>query len=540
MTTDKKKRNLLQRLSDRRTAPRKWWFPIYPELDLPEEKRLAEVHEETSRTLRRALFALIGFSFFCGFVLLGTADRELIAEGSTIHVPIPLVAQYEMPFVGFLFVGPLVLIAITAYLHSFVQHWRALGERVPAVERVPFLFNLPHRSSRFLSALLCYWLTPLTLALFTWKSLPLPSFVWLAWTLALVTGWSLWLQIRRAPEANRRGNWIRWILLVALAVGLANLPALRDLRPLALFKADLSGQDLRSRNLAGADLSEAILTAANLTGANLSNANLGAADLTRANLSKANLIAAYLSGAVLKDTVLSGADLSMAWMEGLDLREAVLIAPGPMAATAELRGANLQGAKLNQADLVGADLRQADLTDADLTGAVLAGAVLVDATLSSANLSGADLSEADLSLALLTGADLARSRLSNAKLVGTSLRGAKLTGADLTGADLSQAKQADSGWTDAEVATIEKEIEGIGVESLFPQPASLADADLGEALLVGANLAGADLTGANLSRADLSDVANLTQEQLDASCVEDGRPALLPEGFQQPSWCQGP
>ena len=92
----------LAALFDRSKAPRRWWYPIYPELGP------SYGHEETSKTLRRTLFALIVFSFFCAFTLLGTPDKELIAGGSKIRVPIPLVADYGMSFIGFLVVGPIV------------------------------------------------------------------------------------------------------------------------------------------------------------------------------------------------------------------------------------------------------------------------------------------------------------------------------------------------------------------------------------------------------------------------------------------------
>jgi len=73
----------------------------------------------------------------------------------------------------------------------------------------------------------------------------------------------------------------------------------------------------------------------------------------------------------------------------------------PIAAFANLHGANLRGA-----DLSGANLRGANLRGADLSGANLRGANLRGADLSGANLRGADMHRANLRGANLRGANL--------------------------------------------------------------------------------------------------------------------------------------
>ena len=73
---------LFHRLSDRSKAPRKWWYPIYPDPEQLEPERLAALHEETSKTLRKTLFAHLIFSFFCAFTLLGSPDRAPNVTGS--------------------------------------------------------------------------------------------------------------------------------------------------------------------------------------------------------------------------------------------------------------------------------------------------------------------------------------------------------------------------------------------------------------------------------------------------------------------------
>ena len=81
----------------------------------------------------------------------------------------------------------------------------------------------------------------------------------------------------------------------------------RDIRPIHLARADLTGADLAGANLAGADLAATNLTGADLAGANLADAYLEEADLTSAYLGDADLAGADLEDATLTGTYLHGA-----------------------------------------------------------------------------------------------------------------------------------------------------------------------------------------------------------------------------------------
>ncbi len=134
---------------------------------------------------------------------------------------------------------------------------------------------------------------------------------------------------------------------------------------------------------------------------------------------------------------------------------------------------------LHGAHLEDADLREAHLEDVDLREAHLGRAFLMGA-----NLERADLTGAHLERAFLTGANLER-----AYLMGAHLEGARLEGANLKGARLENAN-----------------LEG--------------------AYLMGAHLEGARLDEAHLEGARLSKVTGLTQEQIDASSMNER--TLLP------------
>jgi hypothetical protein len=117
-------------------------------------------------------------------------------------------------------------------------------------------------------------------------------------------------------------------------------------------RRDIAPIDLADANLTGANLAHAKLTDANLSRVNLATATLGSARLIRANLTDANL-----SGTYLIDADLSGADLYTSNLHFADFR------------CARLTGAKLAAACLTAATTADAGFVPPDFTDADLTGA---------------------------------------------------------------------------------------------------------------------------------------------------------------------------
>jgi hypothetical protein len=156
--------------------------------------------------------------------------------------------------------------------------------------------------------------------------------------------------------------------------------------------------------------------------------------------------------------------------------------------TLNLRDSNLQGAVLWEAQLQHAYLRDAQLQGAVLGKAQLQGAVLW----------GAQLQHADLWGAQLQGAYLRDAQLQGAILEKAQLQGAVLWGAQLQGADLRDAQ-----------------LQGV----------VLWDAQLQDAVLAGAGLQGVNLT----------EVENLTQDQIDMTCMDEH--TKLPKGLTRPAPC---
>src|SRR5216683_1725673 len=298
--------------STKNASPR--WRPLPPErLDLsPEDWK--KQHDEISRAINKLLLVLIGFCFFCGLAL-GQPDVSLLASNAKVTLPF---ANTDISFVAFLIIAPLVLTALSFYLHIFIGYWTTLSRQQPTSAQMhpvlPFIFNLNYRTTGWLSNFLFYWLVPGMLAVFTWKALPRPEGPILT---ALTSGFVvvfLFLQIRRRPDqTSKLSTSILWLALLGSI--LMALIGERLHRPLFLEGAELEKQHLQSLDLRGAHLSDA-----HLNGADLSEADLTGANLNGADLSYADLTGALLSGELhLNPVDLTGASLTGADLTGADL-----------------------------------------------------------------------------------------------------------------------------------------------------------------------------------------------------------------------------
>jgi pentapeptide repeat protein len=313
------------RLLDRKYAPRRWWWPTEARVALSQED-LQRRHAEYSETVNRLLFMLLGFCFFC-LLTLGGSDAALLGAGGEVAVP---VINMHLSNGVFLSVGPIILIALTLYMHIFVERLRQ--HDAPDADRQPsHIFNMCSPVPRLLSWFLFYWMVPLVLAAFTWKAIPRPEGPMIATLSIAATTLLIWLQIRRCPQVRRRWNIPLGVAMIAL-IALAPFIATRQIplnRQLSLYQAELKHADL---------------TGFDLRWANLSRANLEGAFLSKADLRHAKLMQANLARAVLEGAALSNADLSWATglrevdLNGICLRRAVLF-------QTDLSGANLEGAQ---------------------------------------------------------------------------------------------------------------------------------------------------------------------------------------------------
>ena len=107
---------LWQRLSDRGKLPRHLWYPYPPTSpNVSDEAMWQEQFNEVSAIIRRTMLVVLGYEAFC-LIALGQPDAQILRAGA---VQLPIV-NTSVSVAGFMLIGPLLLVGLTAYLHIFV------------------------------------------------------------------------------------------------------------------------------------------------------------------------------------------------------------------------------------------------------------------------------------------------------------------------------------------------------------------------------------------------------------------------------------
>jgi hypothetical protein len=386
-----------RRLGNRKKWPRKWWWPGDPE---PETEDAAgtyqDQHDEASKTIRRVMLTIVGYSFFC-MLTLSTPD-SLLVSNNKIKIPF---AQIDVGFADFLIVGPFVLLALVAYMHIFIAYWSHIPKRYVG-KPLPFIFNMQGVVSRILAAILIYWLAPFILFLFAWKAQP--YFPGNTSLFCLTTGLiavMFWLQIRSRPAKTRKhpgyfGLWIGCLifsaitiklgaaltvssaayvakssetigpqLLIALGFGeekaiqVASRPTLepsarrRESPPRPANPGNIE-QEQSTQQIQQTSLSRGL----NLGGTDLKTAKLDGKDFRNANLRKSILNGQRFIGTPYEHIDFSGANMEQASLVNADFAYASFIG-------VNLRGANFRGATFKLVLFSRTDLRNVDFTEAE-------------------------------------------------------------------------------------------------------------------------------------------------------------------------------
>ena len=453
-----------------------WMFAPEP-LELDEHhEQWKEIHSEASKTVRRVFLSLLAICLFCVLTLGGSSDLQLLLE-VVPTVTLPLI-NYKVSFPVFLIVAPLLLMALTFYLHVFVIHTRKF--RLPPEERAPILPNMDSFPAQCITWILYYWLTPITLAYFAWKAKPheLHGAI-LFWVTLGFFFILLLLQARRTSKVWR--PYVLPLLAVIALLASAGFPWLMGKRHMVIsaqeFEEKLSAQKFEEKYLAelkrvslvravarglilsNKELGDVNFTGAILDGSDFSEAKLISSNFDEGSLLDASFLKAIMTQATLNKADLEGADFSGAHLSFAELRSANL--PEVKLVSADLRNAFLNGAYLGSADLSYATLNQAWLTPLE-TPSKITSTILSSATLKCSSLYEADLSESLIDDADLTDADLRRATFTAAKLRGATLDGADLSEAILDGADLSGASLRET----VLIATSFKGVSGLEQEQL--------------------------------------------------------------------------
>ena len=371
--------------------PRLLWWPLRDVVK--EDEDAARMHSECSRTIKRMFLAILAFSLFCVVTLSGS-EEGLLGVGTEIELPF---AGVRMTVKNFVIVGPLILVALTVYLHLYVGEWVRLHHYVSLLKRAANFFNFEGFVAKLFTNVAFYWLTPAVLCFFFWKSIPLPLSFQVLSIVVFSTALIIWLSIRRCNGDYRLyWNGAKWLVLLGMISFYAYAWFLGIAWSRVLY-----------------------LESSNLEGKNLVEFNLRGANLSKANLKNAKLVGAILSEADLNRAILDSADFSNAILEGAVLHKA------------SGKGANFSGAKMMRVKATGADLENCKFSEADLSESILD-----SSNLSNCNLDGAILRKTSLAYSDLRGATLHRASLFGAILYGTSFTNANLTGAIFENVDL--------------------------------------------------------------------------------------------------------
>src|SRR5262245_61544802 len=138
---------------------------------------ISKARDETAAQVTRVGLTFLGTTAFCLLSLL-SPDSALLGGSERISVPF----AGPVSFLGFMLLGPAVLIALRLYVQIYVEHSDRLDRlaRSVSVVRAPTLVPLQNSLIRLFSGLVFYLLMPVTMILFAWKAAVFP-----AWGLGL-------------------------------------------------------------------------------------------------------------------------------------------------------------------------------------------------------------------------------------------------------------------------------------------------------------------------------------------------------------------
>ena len=263
----------------------------------PPPDLIAKARDDTAAQVNRVFLTLVGTAVFCLLSLLTTSDSSPLVSNEKISVPF----AGPVSFLGFLLLGPALLIILRIYLQIYVEHERRLDRiaRWISAARAPTVAPDKNPLMRIFIGVAFYLLLPLVMLAFVWKA---AAFSYWGTALLVVAAAVIAMHLMLLL---RRWSWRRRAVLSLLVAAILTGGLISSFgpwqRPFYLFRANLSDQWLTE-----IDLKDAILVYANLTDANLTRAKLAGANLIRANLSGANLTRAILTGAILTEADLLG------------------------------------------------------------------------------------------------------------------------------------------------------------------------------------------------------------------------------------------
>ncbi|MEM7529841.1 MAG: pentapeptide repeat-containing protein [Pseudomonadota bacterium] len=503
---------------------------------------------EVSQNARTTWFGLLALLAFVGVALLAHKDSAFFVRG--VKTELPLIG-ISVPVEGFFFTAPVLVAAVYAYLHLYLETlWAALGRAQPEIDgeplseqTYPWLLTRAVLSLRRDGAARPTAMGMLTLVVSV-------GITWVAGLLALGRFWteswavhdpglSLWIAgwLFAASTVGARSFWVMWCYMRPRKGRVPEaIPLWFDLTwfPFAVVLVYASWQTTHG----GLPWGERLLTPFTIS-----------ADLREVVLVERPdgwqpydqwfdvFEARYLERRYGTPGIpppedwwnLPGSEMRQFWADARrDWSRQVSRLPrhdlrGDDRSGADLRGANLFLATLHRPDLRGAEMQRSYLEQARLQGARLAtaqleGAILLEAKLIGADLEEANLNNANLETAELQGANLLRASMKTASLRSAVLQGAEMEGVELRGANLSGANLSGAMLLLADMFAAN--LEGIEASDTDFDSADMRGADLSYSRLINSNCDQARFEYSIVKGAYLL-CNELHQEQLENSVGDD-------------------
>jgi hypothetical protein len=157
------------------------------------------------------MLAFIGAVAFCVLSLL-TPDSAPLGSSDKVNVPL----AGPVSFVGFIIIGPALLIVLRVYLEIYIEHGKRLARvaRLVPAKRDPTLLSSQNAFLQVAFALALALLLPMKLLMFAWKAAVFP--VWGAGLLCVAAAII-------AGHAMLRLHRVSWRARGLLSVGVAIL-----------------------------------------------------------------------------------------------------------------------------------------------------------------------------------------------------------------------------------------------------------------------------------------------------------------------------
>ena len=155
----------LPSINPRTTSPRRGLRKLSPDL-------ISKARDETATQVTRLGLTFLGTAAFCLLSLL-SPDSALLGGSEKINVPF----AGPVSFLGFMLLGPAVLVVLRVYLQIYVEHSDRLDRlaRSVSVVRAPTLVPLQNSLIRLFSGLIFYMLLPVAMVLFVLKAAVFPA-----------------------------------------------------------------------------------------------------------------------------------------------------------------------------------------------------------------------------------------------------------------------------------------------------------------------------------------------------------------------------